>query len=144
MPVPRMTTRRWMIAVIAVAILLALVTEHGRLSHISEHYAAQGRMHRTRKQAAERNRGLFEAAIPRRMQEAAWLEEALKGPLFNERDGELARERASKASEYVRAWRERERQFAAEARYHEALEAKYAQAARRPWFAVAPDPPPPE
>ena len=151
MPLPRMTTRRWMVAVVVVA----LGIYSGLLVWRSSQFNRTALQH-TEQAASCRERETYHAA--RVATEVNMLS-------IRERHLELARsiaERSSGSDGVVKALVEEAESSLAYGRsvlddhrrnlanavatraYHERLMKNYRRAARRPWLPAPPDPPPPE
>jgi len=72
MPIPRMTARRWMIAVAAVAALLGMVAEIGRERELSEEYDFHARMHELMESIyTEKSAAAYHAAMRQKYDRAA-------------------------------------------------------------------------
>jgi len=114
---PRMTTRRWMIAVAVVAVAAGTLVEVMKVSDLAAYYREKSAEHcmweAVHRESAERFRGLWLKAI-------------------EDRDPEYDDYRET------REWDRRR------VEYHAAMTKKYEQAALNPWLPVPPDPPPPE
>jgi hypothetical protein len=116
---PPMTTRRWMIAVAVVGLLLAGCIGGYRLKRLHDHFLQRAQDH-----------AMME--IANRKSERAHRE------LFEMRGG------FGPGSETLRAKSLRDIVFFSRtASYHAAMAQKYEYAARHPWLPVAPDPPEP-
>lgn len=133
MPLPRMTTRRWMIAVMVLGLLLSVGIWVERLIDLASRYrqtaAAFGRRE-AEAQKEQRERLKIAAALERDAADQGRVA-ALRESAKNAHD--LAEYHAQIAMSRAR-W----------TRYYALLKQKYAAAARRPWLFVPPDPPPPE
>ena len=123
MRLPRMTTRRWMIAVAVVGLLIGGCIGGVRLKRWHDHF-----LHRARYHAL--------------MEVANWKAEHAHHELGLQFYG------LDPGSESVRAVRAKGSRniafFSRMAIYHAAMDRKYEYAARHPWLQVEPDPPPPE
>ena len=127
MPLPRMTTRRWMIAVAVVGLLLAAPREFARLKRLSRQYEerainAARRMSHSRMSASWSDERWVAECRAIEETESKWntgIPMSIGRPLRPD----LARARIT---------------------FWEPIRLKYERAARYPWLPVEPDPPEPE
>jgi hypothetical protein len=122
MRLPRMTTRRWMIAVVAVGSLTWATLLQRRRAHYLSRAAQHANVERAWRAALAR------LTVPRRV-------------VRNTQDGPETRVLPPLIADSVFAGMERRARQSAE--YHARLRVKYQRAGARPWGAVPPDPPPP-
>lgn len=122
MPFPRMTARRWMLAVAVVGVVLGLAQRRAD-------FRRRARLHWvTAYSAVEENKPDLNGEWER-----FWFSESPNPP--------KPRPYTPAEAEVIEAWfATRQRRIA----YHEAMSRKYDRAARRPWLPVPPDPPEPE
>jgi hypothetical protein len=120
MRLPRMTTRRWMLAVAVVAIVIAGLIEVCRLGHLRQVYLAVAREYAD--EAHEIRRGDDGRSDGRMV-----LIRSIAGERpasLQSREGMVYLDRIARAAAYC-----------------DQLRAKYERAARYPWLPVEPDPP---
>ena len=118
---PRMTTRRWMVAVAVVGLIMGGIVGHERLKRRRGLLLNLARAHFLREMACHQEANLYHA-----------LEQNLRGATGYE-------------SVYRRNYRKRRKENAIQrTRYHRSLVSKYRRAARYPWLPVESDPPEPE
>jgi hypothetical protein len=129
MRLPRMTTRRWMVAVAVLAVGIAGYDEITRCIRSRDYYLFRASTHTIR---AELHRGMPTDAERRLIM--------LKKNAAPFREGSEGRAYWLKQ---VASWERRCDGHRRQADYHGALAHKYAHAATRPWWTVAPDPPEP-
>jgi hypothetical protein len=120
MRLPRMTTRRWMIAVAAVGLLMGGCIGGYRLKRWYDHFLDHARVH------------AFLEVASRRAEHA---ERELSEKITGSGSGPKT-QRAVCLRKIL--------YFSRIASYHAAMARKYQHAADRPWLPVEPDPPPPE
>ena len=176
MRLPRMTTRRWMISVAALAVTLGGHREATRLKRYRDEYLARAASHVAAETYYRRLVSSSESSVLNKrvaaqelaVQESTSLDQrgiALDGTVErwfvlaqgdSTRAEEEAHDRFREAQARADAMVERARMMVAnnlkrqlehyqrQAEYHAALGRKYATAAARPWFAIAPDPPKPK
>ena len=118
---PRMTTRRWMVAVAVVGLIMGGIVGHDRLKRRRGHLLNLARTHLLREVACHNEANLYHA-----------LEENLRGE-------------ATYEDVYRRDYRKGRKENAIQrTRYHRAMVGKYRRAARYPWLPVESDPPEPD
>jgi hypothetical protein len=122
MRLPRMTIRRWMVVVVVVGLLCLLVHRHRAFTAIASYHESRmvARMFPNYRKYLGRE-------IPRPNITAEFLARSLDGRrafVYFDRDGKDM----TKDEVIAAIW-------------HDAMAAKYRQAARFPWFPVMPDPP---
>jgi hypothetical protein len=115
MPLPQMTTRRWMIAVAVVALSMGGIVEFVRLKRRSDDLTVRAQDH-------ARRASFYHLYTP-------GVDEHLRATLEPQ-------ERS--------AVEDRKTRLLGVIAYHEAMARKYDRAARYPWLPVEPDPPEPE
>jgi hypothetical protein len=164
MRLPRMTTRRWMVAVAVVALSLGGSLYTVRLKRKRDRCLARAAWHSTMEADALRSlarvAGLFArpepVPAPKTDDELAWAIDRVLGlPIRgwgpSEEDHGLREEQEAKEhamaasrSRVVAEFRRRESvRLRKQVDYHAVLARKYQGAASRPWLAVPPDPPEP-
>lgn len=119
MRLPRMTTRRWMVAVAVVSLLMGGAIGAVRLRRRHDYFLARSRQHDR------------EAAMFRSWEQslASALEELPSSP---------------RLPFPLDRWERRRSIISRSLSHHAALAAKYRRAAHYPWLSIEPDPPPPE
>jgi hypothetical protein len=129
MPLPRMTTRRWMVAAAIVALLCLL-------SHRRRSFAQIAAYHESR---------MVARMYPRSPIKGLPMGHGVRGPdITAERLAySLAERRGNGYIYYDRAGSRMTEDDARAAIWHEAMARKYREASRYPWFPVMPDPPMP-
>jgi hypothetical protein len=134
MRLPRMTTRRWMIVVMVVGLVMGAIIGGIRLKRRHEDFLYRAQRHENSMILLRMIRGRWPG--PTRTVSRSLLERtfAEKPELL---EGIAAYEQAIALAEQRIAWLERR------ISYNAAMARKYRHAARYPWLPIEPDPPPP-
>jgi hypothetical protein len=152
---PRMTTRRWMVAVASSAILIAsgrLFVRRQNYLHLVEHYRRQQLTLAAQLAAPNRLKVVreFETLVAKRKRELAdaqsW-EEKLTDPSEREaweKHTDVVRSRVAYDELVIESERAGAAKNEALQRFFQALEEKYRGAASHPWQPVPADPPAPQ
>jgi hypothetical protein len=162
-----MTTRRWMIAVAAVCLLLACAGWWRwwlELQDFNQTYTGRAEFFRCMEELARTTeKGLHEVerqqAMPTDEDAKAFIEWKARFKAFGLTDelrparvvaaddgiaSEWAAFREASSDDRIGWWREQEKRLRQYADYLSELRSKYERAARRPWLPVPPDPPEPD
>jgi hypothetical protein len=165
MRLPRMTTRRWMVAAMIIALALGSYREATRLKQrrdvclMRATWHAEAEAYHRRLSTTPPTRADLEVEADQDPTPSAELDKAIE-PVFD-----LSSERSDQAEGHERFREAQARQYAladtrrqlvddyrrkqlkyhaSQADYHAGLARKYKNAASRPWLTVEPDPPPPK
>jgi hypothetical protein len=141
MRLPRMTTRRWIMVVVAVALVMAVIVGGLRLRQRREALAIRAIGHAMRKAECEH--------LKHNSKQMLILTDLRNNILSQERSlgsddpprpdkGLTHRAKAAKLD-----WHEEAVRMDRAIAYHAAMQRKYEDAAQRPWLPVEPDPPEP-
>jgi hypothetical protein len=134
MRLPRMTTRRWMVIVVIVGVVMGAIVGGVRLKRRHSYFLARVQSHAEREDDCRERKRLFDALEWNSAAEIEWKTKDKQGG-----SPEVARAKRTRA--LVHDHKERATRGIA---YHAAMAQKYRYAARYPWFPVEPDPPEPE
>lgn len=155
MRLPRMSTRRWMVAVALISIGLGGYLEGRRLKRRHDEYLTRAGWHTALAESLRRPRWLSarlarydhpESDSPEPLEQCTLDSETEPARSDVDERFEQARARAVATADFRRrfvidSYRKRAEYDQRQAEYHAALGRKYAAAASQPWLPVGPDPP---
>jgi hypothetical protein len=141
MRVPRMTTRRWMIFVVVVGLLMGVIVGGVRLRHHRPDVAIRAIHHAMRKIECERLKVNAEQMVMfKSLRKKILGSERSPGSPDSPALDKAAMDKPKAAKLH---WPDEVTRMERAIAYHAAMQRKYEDAAQRPWLPVAPDPPAP-